>query len=168
MNKERMQTLREAIAAALPDEFEYSSFFCKKTGLGGIRQLSMQMTVPEPHCGTVGCVAGWALMLFSPGIKTYPLHCSSRIDAGDIPMTTSKQAQELLDLTSKERDFLFVDYVMHATREDALRRLDFLIADGYPDAYDWTKESWFAEHFEDEGFNEDGSICDDPDEDDDE
>lgn len=133
MNKERLQQLHDAIEAAPPEEFFYNAFFSgKNDGL----LTAGYLTIPKPHCGTAGCVAGWALMLFIPGERSYNGSC------GDPKVSAFDQAKDVLDLSSSEATFLFLEYAHAAKREDALRRLRHLLDGDHPDNYHWETESW--------------------------
>ena len=128
MNKERLQIVRDRIAAAPPEQFIYSSYL---EDLTDMQRLFDE--VPEPGCGTAGCVAGWTCMLFVPGLDIRFRNADQCV----------RKAIELLNIYSDTADFLFHEHCSQATREDALKRIDYLLQYGHYRGYSWSGESWW-------------------------
>lgn len=133
MNTERLKTVREHIDNHR-NRFIYSSFFAGNEPIydGQGRCMSIYDCTLDyiENCGTAACVAGWTILLF--GDKTVPLY---RINE-------SRFAKDALDLTSPECQFLFYYKSEEASVDDALARLDWLIAGNNVLDYDFGKESW--------------------------
>lgn len=116
MHMERLQRLRDHLVEVPDDQFCYSDTVDPRVLMAG----------PPYPCGAVGCVAGHACLLFA-----------LQGAAGQM-----RGAAAHLDLLPSERDFLFLEYCGKANRDDALRRLDHLLAGKTPGEYSWCHESW--------------------------
>lgn len=131
MNKERLQIVRDAIAAH-PDNFHYGVVVM----VGDVPSSPVTPDDRTPaleslarhDCGTVGCVAGFTLAIAKE--RNWP-HDGNWME----------DAKELLELTTTEEHFLFngspafgfpdirADLGMSgANLPEAIERLDFLIA----------------------------------------
>lgn len=136
MNTERLKTVRECIASHR-DRFIYSSFFAGNEPIydeqGRCKSIYDCTLDQIENCGTAACVAGWTILLF--GDKTKPLH---RINESGF-------ARDALSLTHRECQFLFYYKAEDAFVDDALARLDWLIAGKDVLDYDFGKESWVKE-----------------------
>lgn len=137
MNLERMIQLRDAIAAAPPAEFRYDDYFSDRGG------MFEPVEVPKPHCGTAGCVAGWACMLFRPREMV------RAVTAPSDDLSILNVARTALDLDLNQASFLFLENCAIATREDALKRLNWMIEHAnYAEIWDpneyypWDNETW--------------------------
>lgn len=134
MNETAMRAVYKTIKAAPPEEFDYSHYFSRCDRAFETKSIPS----PEPGCGTAGCVAGWTAMLYFPGRN---FHSANQLD---------DDAAEVLGIDHNTAYILFQFKSGFATREDALRRLDWLITSGgtFKD-YPWELESWYARHIED-------------------
>lgn len=129
MNRENVQTVRDAIAAAPPEEFNYNHFF---SDVRNGRSPSCPEVIPKPHCGTAGCVAGWTLMLF-------------RIEADSRGESWEVAVQRLLGIDYATYCNLCYRQCGSADREAALARLDHLLQHGNLRDYDFHRE-WMECH----------------------
>lgn len=129
-NVERLKAVKQAILDHT-DKFMYQSW-CSKHKIGPWI-LNDFNNIVDPDCGTCGCVAGFTLGIF--GSELIPNINSNHDDIGDV-------ASMILDLTAEEENYLFlceelegVEYdgqesidLATATEEDAIKRIDYLIA----------------------------------------
>ncbi len=118
---EKLKILRSKIEKNL---FYYGSYFVE------LEASNQWNTGKVVTCKTAACCAGWGAIIFK--LKDDPNLTVSEIVAGHI------------GLTSNQMDFLFYDYASHANYDDAIRRLDWLIARKNVSKYPWSKESWYA------------------------
>jgi hypothetical protein len=80
------------------------------------------------HCGTTGCAAGWAILLFDEPNAPLRVYFDGAVSITDrVPAGFTGRAAELLDLPMMIADLLF-----YSSKDDLLVRLDHL-AD-HPDA----------------------------------
>lgn len=147
MNRDRLTRLRDHLDQ-LPDKnFDYGIWFSQDGSTYPFRD-AVTAEAPEANfCGTTGCVAGWCCVLLHKEAKPVLLALEQKLGfpvAG--PGNCDKIAQTVLELTDKQAEFLFLDHVDNATREDAVRRIDHLLStNGNFNDYDWTQESWYYE-----------------------
>lgn len=96
MDKDRMLAVADAIEhAALPLRFNMQEF-C--TGYGNVGEIRAQAKARSLHCGTAGCIAGWACFMFGDAQDNF----------------SGWRARQLLDLTESQKSKLFFnldDYV---------------------------------------------------------
>lgn len=62
----------------------------------------------EPACGTVGCIAGWAVILTKTGKRTDFLATMKRIRGHNSEVVMQPLAKELLDLSEYSANRLFL------------------------------------------------------------
>ena len=129
MNYERLKELRKHIAKSR--RFDYAVFVAPKNYknenycYADSLHPAVPATLNEKRCGTVGCVAGHAVALLG-GPRQQKM--------GNVFST----AKRILNLTEPDAYFLFyggsgyglaeVENLETATKKDALKRLDVLIA----------------------------------------
>lgn len=77
------------------------------------------------ECGTVGCVAGWICEWYSPVTN-------DRLDT----------ARDLLGLCERDSYLLFLANCGRANREDAIKRLEWLLEHGSLEYYPFEEESY--------------------------
>ena len=132
MNRERVQRLRDYIAELPPERFCYRNFFTNPGRQIGESQafydFMIRKTIP-PLCGTVACVAGYALCLFGKEEELGGLGCGIR-----------ENVAVLLEINGRDYDGLCVRNTDIATRQDALARLDWLLEHETLDGYDFSVE----------------------------
>lgn len=126
MHKERMQQLRDHIAALPEGRFSYPDFLMDERE--SYAPLYQWIDGVQPKCGTIGCVAGHCVMLFDIRKEK-----CTQIDAA---------AAGHLELDGEEAEFLFYEHIEAASREDALKRMDWLLKDNPVEDYPWHLESW--------------------------
>lgn len=116
MNVERLITLKNVILK-YSSKFNYQCF----RKMVEVEKLTQQESTDIFHtCGTVGCVAGYAVAVFSP--EKYILWETN----------IEQIAEELLELTPLEAEWLFFPWYYGGedkehTAEDAINRLNWLI-----------------------------------------
>lgn len=134
MNLERLTLLREKLSHTREDRFNYALLFNEPGH--HYEPATDDWGVPLDRCGTTGCVAGHAILLFEEEFrKVYDGFAGSRIGC----------ISEMLELSKEQKDFLFFAYTADAMLSDALRRLDWLLNNYDVREYDWSQESWYVE-----------------------
>jgi len=108
MIREAVQQLRDHIAALPVDKFDYSVEFVNG------QKYDDYYDGLTPPCGSAGCVMGHAVTLFQ---RRMPEHG-----------TIAQAATNYLGLSVSASAQLFFEGCEVATRADALRRLDYLLA----------------------------------------
>ncbi len=125
MNRERLIQLRDFLANH-PDRFNYGCWV-KDQSNPGCRMpepecLVLDKDLPK-DCGTVGCVAGWAVALFD---------ARRLFDTDDCSI--EYQAKEILDLDWKEANKLFLYHLDENHKpygvDEAIRRINQLLDTG--------------------------------------
>lgn len=148
MNRERVQQLRDHIASLPSEKFIFKRFF---DDIGADNRWVYEGVIPE--CGTVGCIAGYALTLFRDFVNMGRAH-------GQMACRTNDVIVELLDLDRTRSGFYDLnspldannlrysrDYyllclrdVAHKGKRDAVARLDHLLARGTMQGYNYSAE----------------------------
>lgn len=133
MNVQRLTRLRRLIAEVLKDEQLDMAHYGTPSRLA------------KHECNSAGCIAGWALTIFSPSAEG-----KSRYD------DVHDDAQEVLELTDKQAEYLFCPELgfelCRVTRLDAVQAIDGLIETGMPTWPEWMMESLaLASFFGEEG-----------------
>lgn len=130
MNREALIQLRGHIADLPEEKFTYNSYW----PADNIREW---WHGEAPVCGTAGCVAGHTCVLF---------HLSSKGARGTVAYTfPSSAAGEFLGLGKADQEALFYVACNSANKDDAVRRLDYLIQHETLAGYNFSGESWWEE-----------------------
>lgn len=134
MNREKLQQLKTYILQQPEGRFHYPDWLDTKT----IDHLKVGPVDPN-ECGTTGCVAGWCCVLFQNELSSVERYHALVWDA----------AARILELNTTESSFLFTCNAVRANREDAIKRIDWLLAGEPIDQYPWHEESWYekAKHY---------------------
>lgn len=145
MHVERMQQLRDHLAQTPDERFNYGMSLGPQ-GWPGLSP-SLQVTsflerLPYP-CGSMGCVAGHACLLFDLHADEHMVQDYSRDRL--LSCLVLRVAANHLELSEPQRHFLFLEDCTRADRSDAVRRLDHLLQGGKVETYDWAQESWARE-----------------------
>ncbi len=129
MNKKRCEELLEYLKQ-LPDErFDYTRYLSIEGNLVPVVIFKEQAT---PSCNTAGCVAGHCCILYFEDFKK----TSNFVHF--IEFST-----EQLGLTKEDANFLFIENMEDATKQDAIARLEYLIKNGVLEGYDFSTESYY-------------------------
>ncbi len=130
MNKERVQKLLEHLKQ-LPDElFTYDEYIIAAGGVFDLRCYKFRKE--PPPCGTAGCVAGHCCLLF------YEEYLQAPMELATVPIF----ARNFLELDYFVAHALFTKYMSVATKQDAIRRLEYLLEhDGSLQGYNYLFES---------------------------
>lgn len=124
-----MRLVRERISLH-KEQFVYSHYFRPANRFeSGVQLKKLQ------DCGTLACVAGWTCYTLEPELT---------ID--DACYKAGMYAQELLELNTPEASFLFHHFSDSANADDALARIDWLLADKPILDYDFRQESWAKDY----------------------
>lgn len=141
MNKTRIKQLVEHLEQ-IPDElFSYTKWFAmpgidEESANKVIRQEAFNYAFKhkEPPCGTTACVAGHTCLIFWD-------NCTNKLS--DKFHGFESIAQELLGLDAETASQLFRKNTHIATKEDAIKRLKYILKWGVIDEhYQWEKESY--------------------------
>ena len=89
MNKERILELAGFLDTLDPNKFDMGTFGYE-----------------DSEYGTVACIAGWTVARWLPSVFDYWQHPEDSI--GETPDTILKSAKDLLGLTTKQADALFI------------------------------------------------------------
>lgn len=128
-----MRLVREKISQH-KEQFVYSHYFRPANEFeNGVQLKELQ------NCGTLACVAGWTCYTLEPELS---------IDHACYK--AGMYAQELLELTETEANFLFHHFSDFANADDALARIDWLLADEPILDYNFRQESWAKEYDEED------------------
>ncbi len=127
MNKARMRALHKHLRYCRSESFDYESSLWSE-GVYGLRGINEGMALrieASKWCGTTGCVAGHAAILFRIADTTHGF----------------SQIASHLGLNDRQGYFLFFQQIENANRRAALRRLRYLIDGGDVEQYDFKKEA---------------------------
>lgn len=138
INIENMTVVLEAIKKN-KDKFDYSEYINVVDENGKHSWTSLTGKELANTCGTTACVAGWTCILFYPDTIIT-----------DIPGNYGRRAAEILGLYSSQEEFLFHMASTVANVDDAIARLEWLIAGKDILEYDIRKESWYEKHKDNE------------------
>lgn len=127
MNRQEVEKIRDFLVT-LPDErFEYCFWF----GYDGNPITPSRVNYDQfSSCGTTACVAGWICFLHKLDLQ------------GNILNGPMDLAQEILGVSRRDAEVLFICGSDNATRQDAIRRLNHLLDYGSLVDYDISVESW--------------------------
>lgn len=127
LNLEKIQKLLNHLKETPDESFDYTAIFRPDSPLHPIRN-------PSPRCCTAGCVMGHAIWLWRTKLQQLDQACVTNRISGVIG--------EFLGLDARQRNFVFFAHCGEANREDAIRRLEHLLAGQTVFDYDWQGESW--------------------------
>ncbi len=120
-NIAKLKELRQKLPK---EKFKYDAFF------GNVKADTQFGNSKTVSCKTTSCCAGFCVILFKLKRTCYATF-------------PDDLAQQFLELTDKQADFLFHKYSMIANYDDAIKRLDWLIARKNISKYLWSKESHY-------------------------
>lgn len=126
MNREALTQLRNYITDLPDEQFGYQQFF------GDSRSTLDWWHGKMPECGTAACVAGHACLMFQ-------LQGTSK----DGFRTPSAIAGEFLGLDADDGETLFYAACGVASKDDAIRRMDYLLEHETLAGYSMAGESWW-------------------------
>jgi hypothetical protein len=148
MNIEALKQLRGHIQNLPEEKFCYAAFFGTDDDDEGDAVAATAEDIWEsqglpPPCGTAGCVAGHCISLFQLTPEMYYNDWSGE----SYPVSVGETAGKFLGLTQgRDSHILFYEGCGVATREDALRRIDYLIEHGSINGYPCHQEDgWLAD-----------------------
>ena len=97
MNKERLYEVANLLETLAPEKFDMTRWITMNMNLEDKIEYNLLPNECEPnHCGTAGCIAGWAVML-KHGLSHF------KIEIDDV----AREAADWLDITNEEADNLF-------------------------------------------------------------
>ena len=147
MNRERVQALLEHLSN-LPDEkFYYPAYFKRMdrrqlVGQSELVQMAAISNLPPP-CNTAGCVAGCCALLFwEDYCKEFKSQSITNENNVDFYLPPDDFAGPFLGLHEADQNRLFMAAMTEANRQDAINRLEHLLAHETLKSYDWSSESY--------------------------
>ncbi len=129
MNRERLIELRDFLANH-PDRFNYGCWVKDQNTTTHIHKPSKLLADADlpKECGTIGCVAGWAVALFSDAPDEHDWNIEDH-------------ARHLLELDIGLADRLFLNFHDSSMKiygvDEAIRRINELLDTGY---IGWSKQ----------------------------
>lgn len=143
LNIPNCKLVREHLVKLEEHQFIYWQFFSDSSLL---TRFIYNREIPK--CKTAACLAGWTLSVCGDQLSEETL--------SDTKISISKSAAILLGVATEEQvlggkltneqyrdiEFLFFQNVGEAKKADAIRRLDYLIANDTMDGYDFGGESY--------------------------
>ena len=130
MNTQALIELRDHILSIPEEQFDYNYFLSDD---GDSQPEYAWADGIMPPCGTAGCVAGHCIICFK-------LECHNGLDIEDT-------ARHHLGLSNGDAYSLFIRGCGTATRNDAIRRLNYLIDEGTLVGYDFVEEEGWDENW---------------------
>lgn len=138
MNKENLKLLVEELKepTIIPNlEFGYRTYFTGNDKL--IDQVFEKGSAKEVNfCDSTACVAGTTCLLFPDALDPSTFWCRNNFEY-------DRYATKVLDLSNAENQFLFHEFCGVAEKEDAIKRLEWLINGNSILDYPWEEESHY-------------------------
>lgn len=134
MNTQKIKQLVKHLKNLPNKNFNYASWFSniEEDAEINVTKCAKENKIPN-ECGTAACVAGHTCLLFWDEAKIGIAKDRS----------ISVIATEILGIDYFTKNDLFLKGMEHATKQDAIRRLEHILEYHTLDDYDWTLEEWY-------------------------